>query len=256
MREEKAFYHKSLGISMQEKGYEIPIYRFISFDRLLYLLRSEYLWIGQTKLWDDTYENFLAKAKYQLGTTPVSYSGFISGLFGQCWTLTKETDALWRIYSSDKTGVRIKSTIKKVIEASLNEVNLKPYSTRLKTIGRVNYLNSIELNNWIKELNIGQISNQALVQSLFIKREEFAHENEIRLIIHKYIDREEESKGVEKNHLKLQVDPNELIEEITFDPRLDDERYKTYKYVVERLGFTNQINRSSLYKFERPTIKL
>ncbi|MBP6302811.1 DUF2971 domain-containing protein [Candidatus Curtissbacteria bacterium] len=254
-REEKACYHKSLGISIEKKGYEVPIYRFIPFDHLLHLLRSENLWISQTKLWDDTYENFLAKARYQWGTTPVSYMGFVPGFYGQCWTLTKETDALWRIYSNNKTGVRIKSTIKKVLGASLNEVDFKPFSTRLRTIGKVRYLNPKEIHEWIEEQNSGLINDKTLTESLFIKRKEFIHEKEVRLIIHKNIDQEEESRGIERNHLQLQVQPNELLEEITFDPRLDDERFKTYKEVIESMGFTNQVNRSNLYRFEQPIIK-
>jgi hypothetical protein len=92
-------------------------------------------------------------------------------------------------------------------------------------------------------------------ESLFIKRKEFIHEKEVRLIIHKNIDQEDENRGIEKNHLKLQVQPNELIEEITFDPRLDDERFKTYKEVIEAMRFTNRVNRSRLYRFDQPIIK-
>ncbi len=80
-REDKAYYHKSLGISIEKKGYEVPIYRFISFDHLLHLLSSKNLWISQTKLWDDPYENFLAKARYQFGSIPVSYTGFLPGFY-------------------------------------------------------------------------------------------------------------------------------------------------------------------------------
>ena len=73
---EKIHYHNSLGNVFKNKEYIVPIYKYISFDNLLQLLRSKTLWISQTKLWDDTYENFLAKAKHQWGPTPISYGGF------------------------------------------------------------------------------------------------------------------------------------------------------------------------------------
>jgi Protein of unknown function (DUF2971) len=222
---------------------------------LLHLLSTENLWVSQTKLWDDTYENFLAKAKYYWGITAVSYTEFLPGFYGQCWTLQKETDALWRIYSHDKMGVRIKSRIHKVLGSSLNEINFKHFSTRLRTIGKVRYLNPKEIREWIEDQKSDIINDKTLTESLFIKRKEFIHEKEIRLIIHKNIDREDENRGIEKNHIKLQVQPNELIEEITFDPRLDHDKFITYKKVVERMGFTNRVNKSKLYAFEQPIIK-
>jgi hypothetical protein len=242
----KIHYHNSLGNAFKNKEYIVPIYRYISFDNLLQLLRSKTLWIGQTKLWDDTYENFLANAKYQWGPTPVTYRVFIDGFYGQCWTLKKESDAMWRIYSHDKTGVRIKSTIKKVLEASFNEINFEPFSTRVRTIGRVKYLNPKKICDWVNFQNCDLINNETLTESLFIKRSEFSHEKEIRLIVHKNHNQKDEI-----NHLKIKIQPNELIDEITFDPRLDKEKYLNYKMVIEKMGFTNRINKSKLYEFKQ-----
>ena len=142
-----------------------------------------------------------------------------------------------------------------MVEASRNEVDPKPFSTRLRIIGKVRYFSSNELYEWIEKQGSGLINTGTLVESLFIKREEFSHEKEVRLIIHKNIDREDECGEIEKNHLQLQVQPNELLEEITFDPRLEDERFKTYIEVIKSMGFTNQVNRSKLYEFEKPIIK-
>lgn len=58
-----------------------------------------------------------------------------------------------------------------------------------------------------------------------------------------------EYNGTEKTHIQLRIEPNEFIEEITFDPRLDNEEFLTYKKIVELLGFVNQINKSSFYDF-------
>ncbi|PCJ82774.1 MAG: hypothetical protein COA57_13090 [Flavobacteriales bacterium] len=254
-RQEKAYYHNSFSTVIESKSYDVPIYRYIPFDYLLHLLRTHYLWVGPTKLWDDTYENFLTKAKFQWDSTPISYLGFLPGFYGQCWTLQKETDALWRIYSHDKKGVRIKSRINKVLGASINEANLKPLSTRIRIIGQIKYLSKNQIKKWIEKQNEKIINDKTLVESLFIKRKEFVHEKEVRLIIHKNIDEEEESKGIEHNHIKLAIEPNELIEEITFDPRLRNEDFKTYKQVVQKMNYTNKITKSKLYEFERPTIK-
>jgi len=254
-RQEMAYYHNSFSTVIERKNYNVPIYRYIPIYYLLHLLKNHQLLISQTKLWEDTYENFLTKVKFQWGTTPVSYQGFLSGFYGQCWTLLKETDALWRIYSSDKKGVRIKSRINKLFGISLNEVNYKPFSTRTRIIGQVSYLTKNQINKWIEKQNEGLINDKTFMESLFIKRKEFSHEKEVRLIIHKSIDEEEEAKGIEHTHVRLEIEPNELIEEITFDPRIRKEDFETYKQVIENMGYTKKITKSKLYEFEPLLIK-
>lgn len=254
-RQEKAYYHNSFSPAIERKNYDVPIYRYIPMDYLLHLLTNHQLLISQTKLWEDTYENFLTTAKFQWGTTPVSYRGFLSGFYGQCWTLLKETDALWRIYSGYKKGVRIKSKINKLLGISLNEVNYKPFSTRIRIIGQVSYLTKNQINKWIEKQNIGLINDKTLRESLFIKRKEFSHEKEVRLIIHKNINEEEEAKGIEHTHIQLKIEPNELIDEITFDPRIKEEDFKTCKQIIKNMGYTKMITKSKLYEFEPLLIK-
>lgn len=47
----------------------------------------------------------------------------------------------------------------------------------------------------------------------------------------------------------LNVEPNEFIEEITFDPRIPDKEYETYSHIINNLGFQNNISKSRLYNF-------
>lgn len=254
-RQEKVYYHNSFSTAIKRRDYDVPIYRYIPIDNLLHLLTNHQMLISQTKLWEDTYENFLTKAKFQWGTTPVSYIGFLPAFYGQCWSLLKETDALWRIYSIDKKGVRIKSRINKLLGISLNEVNYKPFSTRIRIIGQVSYLTKAQINKWIEKQNEKLINDKTLMKSLFIKRKEFSHEKEVRLIIHKNIDKEDEEKGIEHTHIRLEIEPNELIEEITFDPRIRKDTFETYKQVIKNMGYTNKITKSKLFEFEPLIIK-
>jgi len=142
----KAFYQNNFKSYIVQKNYDIPIYHFLCFDHLLYLLKNQRLWINQIKLWDDVYEHFLAKSKHLWGSTPISYHSHISGFYGQCWTLKKESDALWRIYSNDKKSVRIKSRINKVLESSLNEFYLEPFSLNIRTTGYIDQVNYFSKN--------------------------------------------------------------------------------------------------------------
>lgn len=246
---DNAYYHKSL-ISFKSSDYDVPIYRYIPFDNILHLLKSKELLVSQTKLWEDTYENFLVKAKHHWGFTPVSFHPFLAGFYGQCWTLLKETDALWRIYSNNKKGVRIKSRINKLLKASINEINISPNSTRIRIIGQVSYLTNNQIETWAQQQNNGFINDKILRESLLIKRKEFSHEKEVRLIIHKNIDKEYEVDGIEFPHIRLKIYPNELIEEITFDPRIRETDYETYSHVIKKMGFSNKVTKSKLYEFK------
>ena len=249
--QEKAYYYNSFFSKIVEKNYDVPIYRFIPLDRLFQILDNKQLTISQTKLWEDTYENFLTKARFKIGNISTSLIDFLPAFYGQCWTLQKETDALWRIYSNDKKGIRIKTKIHKLLGSSLNEIDSIHFSTRVRVIGQVSYMTKFQINNWIKTENKKFINAETLLKSLFIKRKEFNHEKEVRLIIHKNINREDELKGIEHKYIQLNIEPNEFIEEITFDPRIDDKVFQTYKNVILKMGFKNPINKSELYKYDR-----
>ena len=253
---EKAFYHKSFSETIKKKDYEVPIYHFIPLNYLLRIIKDKILVISQIIKWEDTYENFLSMIKFYLDETPVSIVSAPELIYGQCWTLNKETDALWRIYSTNKQSVRIKTTIKKLLGVSLCEKNHVRYSTILRKIGQVEYLTESQIYNWIKKRKKENILlGSSVIDSLFIKRKEFKHEKEVRLLINKSINEDEYSRGNFKSYLELEIDPNIFIEEITFDPRFSNEDFILYKKILGDLGFYNRINKSKLYEFKSITIK-
>jgi len=238
---------------LEDGSYEIPIYRFIPLKYLQDILINKILKISQTKSWDDTYENFLGKVEFHVGANKVSYQGFIYDFYGQCWTLKKESDALWRIYSHDKEGVRIKSTIQKLMNVITYGNEILPKKTRANIIGKVEYHTEEKIKNWV--LSLKNVDLVDMSKSLFIKRPEFQHEEEVRLIIHKFANQEDDVRGIKRPFLNFEFNPFETIDEITFDPRVTDEDFKRNKLILEKLGFKKKINQSNLYHFqpiERP----
>ena len=242
-----AYYHTSIKDKFVNADKDISIYRFLPLNYVIEMIQDHELTIGQTQNWDDCYENFLAKATFYWGQTPVCFNSFLPCFFGQCWTRTKESDALWRIYSKDKQGVRIKTSINRLLEASINEVDYDPFSTILRVAGKVQYLTEKGIFSWINDLDKMKINSTTLVESLFIKRKEFNHEKEVRLLIQKTIKKEDEYKGTLKKHINLSIDPNIFIDEITFDPRINDKDYQTFSRVLKKIGYKNKINKSNLY---------
>jgi hypothetical protein len=108
-------------INLNGSEFDIPIYRIMPIDRLLQCFEEKSLVLLPPKKWDDPFENLLLSSQ-----VTVSASVEVGGMerirdqvFGQCWTLHRETDAMWRIYSPDKGGAKVKTTPRKLLEASM-----------------------------------------------------------------------------------------------------------------------------------------
>ena len=96
-----------------------------------------------------------------------------------------------------------------------------------------------------------------IIDSLYLKREYFRHEEEIRVI---YLADNEDSNFTDssKNLIKLSIEPFDFIEEIKFDPRVDKSFYEKYSNLLsEKFKFPqNRIMRSTIYDFYPLIIRL
>ena len=249
MRHNNTFYHPSFPDTFKYKGFHVPIYRIIPFHRILDILKNKNLHISQTLQWEDSYENFLAKADVRMGNLPITFRDFLPCFYGQCWSLLKETDAMWRIYSPEKTGVQIRTTIYKLLEASLNEELSNEFDTKIRVVGQVKYLSNNQINKWVLGQDVTSMTETSLLESLFIKRKEFSHEKEVRLIINKRIDRDNELRDIQRKFIQFPIDPNDFLDEVTFDPRLSNSDFDIYFHVLKALGYNNTVRKSQLYNF-------
>lgn len=101
---------------------DMPIYRVFSAKRFRETFRDRKLALVRAKLWDDPFENFLYQVRCVCAQTgqPISIESLRRRLYGQCWTLLQESDAMWRIYAPRKNGVMVRTTIRKLINAIYN----------------------------------------------------------------------------------------------------------------------------------------
>ncbi|MET3114615.1 hypothetical protein AAKU52_002350 [Pedobacter sp. CG_S7] len=181
---------------------------------------------------------------------PISKIAIVNGLylksqlgksiFCQSWSFTKESDAMWRVYSQGKNSVNISTTPRKLF-ISLFEID---NDIQKVFIGKVKYVKSLELKtlyrnnaeNWIfQERGLG------ICKSLLYKRYPFKHENEVRLIYNTFLN-------AEKPILKYDFDPLEVFENIVFDPRIEYSQFMSRKEQLKKLGFKKPIIKSNLYK--------
>lgn len=237
------------------------INRVLPIERLMEMIQKKQLIMPQINHWEDPYENFFLRSEVYQDGEKVDLYGESELLFGQCWSLAEENDTMWRIYSPDRKSVLIKTTINKLFNQIQrsglieNESNIGLLTD--KYIGKVEYITQNEFNEWRDtQVYSGNLTDN-IIDSLYLKREYFRHEEEIRVI---YLADNEDSNFTDssKNLIKLSIEPFDFIEEIKFDPRVDKSFYETYSNLLsEKFKFPqNRITRSTIYDFYPLIIRL
>lgn len=230
-------------INIQDIDLDSPIYRVYKIDYLIENFRKKQDVLVRPNEWDDPFENFLlsCKIKYQVHFT-LDPSTLKNDFYGQCWTLNgAESDALWRIYSPDKYGVRVKTTVAKLFDAFFDKKD--PQADISYFMGKVEYkdINTIiDLlsSNPIRSNELFDQGGRTLINFLLLKRPEFDYENEVRIILHKKIG---------TDYYKYSIDPNNLYDEILFDPRFAESEFQKFKSDLVSFGFNKPIHKSKLY---------
>jgi len=234
---------------MTAKSADKKIYRVFSYERLVEMFESGRNVLVRPKLWDDPLENYVLDAAHRrLSSTKGAPSRRAQAilevkerLYGQCWTSLDESDAMWRIYSQDRTGVRVRTTVDRLLAS----VQHSPEAEGCPCfIGNVRYRKGDELYanltnpDWL-EAETRDARGQA--RSLYFKRDAFKHEREIRLVA---LD----ENGGEQDLFPYSLDPLKLIDEVVFDPRMSTELVTVFSADLrKRLGFERSIGQSTLY---------
>lgn len=231
-------------LNLEEPEYDNHIYRIISYERLIEIFDSRKNTLVKPKLWEDTFENFALKSKLKFQDGSETMLDTHERLYGQCWTTSKASDAMWRIYSPDKKSIRIRTTVDKLV-TSLIMANVDKAMTG-SCIGKVEYKSESKITALAKKAftKNGQITFGSLFRSLLVKRKAFEHEKEIRLI---HLDW---GKELPKEDIySYEINSHELITQIMIDPRISCKEFKTIKNdIKKRTGYQGDIKRSLLYR--------
>ncbi len=236
--------------SIQSK--EEYVYRFLPLRYFLQLLDNRSLFFPRVSTWEDPYELFLFKQRFiDTKGMPINVLSLSENIFGQCWTTQRDSDALWRIYSPDLMSVRIKTTVSRI--TSFIEKNQE--NGLLIKSGMVDYQAQNQIEAWLKSLLPSSINGIPLIDSLFIKRNSFAHEKEFRIIILKTDFNEYGTYESKPKYINLPIDPQKFILEVNLDPRLSQEEVNLWKPAISlRLGSSCRVSQSRLYQIKSNTI--
>jgi hypothetical protein len=226
-------------INLTDDLLDKPIYRIMPIHRFLQLLEEKKLTLVKPKKWDDPFENALLNCAFETSDGETVSFAAKDSVYGQCWTFHRETDAMWRIYSHDKDGIRISTTPRKLLTA-LQIAEPKHHNLKC-FIGKVSYLPKNKLLAKFKSIDLFNTNASGIAESLLYKRKEFTHENEIRLI---YSGDDNVSVS---DIFKFDIDPATLFDRILFDPRMEKNLRKAYILAIREKGCETEVKRSTLY---------
>ena len=181
---------------------EQPLYRIISLESFLSLLLESKTHFVRPTSWEDTFEGCslryaLDRNKYSVLVDRLNsifkesdncidaiLTNFASAesvclySFGQCWSVVKDSDAMWRIYSYGKMAIQIESS----------------YDDILKAISKDEYVKNSEIVCRIVEYDVKKEEKESgfesfcsrgkpIIEPFFHKRKAFEHEKEVRILI-------------------------------------------------------------------------
>ena len=204
------------------------VYRITSLERLFALFETKSNVLVSPDLWDDPFENFILKSQHS-----------DRRWFGQCWTRHRASDAMWRIYSKDSEGVRLRSTPQRLCRRIADDLDGFAF------IGRVKYLGKDRLVEFarkvIKNRDYLRRSGGGAAKTLLVKRPAFRHEDEVRLLFYRRY-------GNFNKLFSYSIDPHFLIDQLMLDPRMSIKKAeRTAADIRRRTGFQGPIKRSLLY---------
>lgn len=237
---------------------DAPLYRIMPKEYVLQLLKTRKLYFRQVIQWEDTWE--IPSRFWKSAGDDVTYSRLelsnISqkDLYGTCWTNNIDSDAMWRIYSYQKDGIAIQTTIRKLFQSIDFSRILDDPACVDGFIAPVRYEN---IDGSIFFDDQSYLYPEYMVPS-YIKRNAFAHENEIRLLLctkaYLYFHPTNEL-GISNDlsGLYLPLLGLDFIDKLILDPRLNPAEVLHCKQGFEKYGVN--IEKSTLYDVPESTRK-
>lgn len=235
---------------------DLPLWRYLDFPKFLDLLSSRALKMPRASSMEDGYEGVMGLGAVS-ATVAADKANRAPGYFRHarinaiqkqslfwrdrtyisCWNaFPSENAGLWRIYGDEK-GVAIRTTWGSLARSFAGTADCVSHVF----YGRVDY-RSAESDDSVPATYTDQY---------FIKRREFSHENEFRLVAHDASrDHNYNEPSVEglPRFATLPCDLNTLIEEVVVSPRLGGWVWETVRDVSKQYGGTWDVTHSGLYQ--------
>lgn len=236
----------------KKKGFLTPdhstiVWRYVDLEKFEDILNSRKLYFCRTDNMEDPMEGLFQLKDYErtkemFKSMPLSKKFY----FINCWHMSpSQSDGMWKLYTKNRLGVAIKSTVGKLID-SLQQ------SEETIHISIIKYRDF--KNVTFKEL-VDDPENQVFpgfssTNQFTYKRIEFSHEKELRLYFIDHPIPHSIKEGIPRDPLefkKINVDLNKLVEEIVISPFASEEYSQKVSELISKEGLSFKSSRSDLY---------
>ncbi|MBV2194978.1 MAG: DUF2971 domain-containing protein [Flavobacterium sp.] len=247
-------------LNIPEDLLDESIYRIIPFDRFMEALEFGINIFVRPYLWDDPFENILTYPSQVKKTKEHLNEKFY--IYAQCWSFSGENDLLWRTYSKNSDGIRIRSTPRKLIESihysdKIYKIENFPnsiyYDDEVQIdeeihgfIGKVQYMSYEKIADYLSN-RIYKNDLTSYFETLLIKRDAFKNEEELRIGIRHYFGYDDIILQLSDDIFKYDIKINKVIDEVVFDPRISTYKFNGLKKQIKKYGFENPVMKSNLY---------
>ena len=226
------------------------IHRYCSIKELYVMLRGS-LSLACPFIWEDKFENPLFRAKFtNRNGKQIDLRKAGQKLYCQCWTIEKESDAMWKLFGSQSTGVRVTTSVKNLQLQAYNSHDSYRNEAVFTKIGKIEYLSESGIKQKFRSneefiKRFMEPNCEGFYDSLLIKRTAYSYEKEVRLIVHDFDDR---FGGSETNRLSIPIAGTHWIQHVTFGPSVDTDTFEAHRGRLQQIGLENEkISRSDLY---------
>jgi hypothetical protein len=241
---------------------DVPVYRIFPLWFFEEMLRTRQLVLVAPHRWEDPFEVLsrsviLVDPRFEPPETR-PLDDFLPPAYAQCWSRNEESDTLWRAYSRvfkdahfnrnlfpRDEGVQVRSSPRKLLAAMRGWARENPGYACF--VGAVRYLPRTGIYHHLEAL-LNRHGPEALghgelrAELLLLKRDAFAHEAEVRIIA------VSEERKEEDERLAVAVDPSEVFDEVTFEPRLAPAEREGRENMARSLGYRGRFRVSELYR--------
>lgn len=238
---------------------DAPIYRWFQLPHFWSMIEDRQFMLVPPGKWEDPFEDFPRHCMVDYEGSPHrihTLDSVIDPVYAQCWSMTEESDALWRAYSRvvkqggisntcpDEEGVQVRTTPRKLLQVMWKWCPDNPAKSCF--IGKVRYLNQQEVVRHIDEVLRGQLDEVSTgvsrAELVLFKRSGFSHEAEVRLV---YVrPRTDDSPP---NTIAIPFNPDRVFDQVSFDPRLEEFESDDRKKKAKQLGFNGSFGGCELY---------
>lgn len=237
------------GTDVKEPSENQRIWRYMTLPSFLYLLAERRLHFSRIWELNDLFEGRISQAQVNdlaldledkgridfLPTLLQMYTNFVMGCAISCWHANEtESVAMWKLYTTGDDGVAISTTVGKLM-SSLTPKGIQ--DTRFN-VGQVKYINHDA--NIVTET---PPERQTSLQSLFHKSREYAHEQEVRIVVVM-----PQNKPYPRSELDFPLTSLSFIEQIIISPRFPTWALPALQASISQFGITLNIDASPLRK--------